>query len=96
MLTIDMEPMDKDMKKDIKDEIDPMIMEMSWIDCILMWSSMKSFKAIIRDRARIAKEENDERYKAMLYYANRAETYEEQLRKAIDDYEDKRDGKVKK
>lgn len=84
---------EKDMEKDIKGEIDPMIMEMSLIDCVLMWSSMKSFKTIIRDRARIAKEENDERYKAMLYYANRAETYEEQLKKTIDDYEDKRDDK---
>ena len=53
------------MKKDIKDEIDPMIMEMSLIDCILMWSSMKAFKTIIRDRARIAKKENDERYNSI-------------------------------
>ena len=70
----------------IKSKANPNIIALSWLDAISLCNTLKSLKTIARDRARIAYEENDEKANAIIYFADKAETYEKLIENIIDEY----------
>ena len=70
----------------IKSKANPNIIALSWLDAISLCNTLKSLKTIARDRARIAYEENDENANAIIYFANKAETYEKLIENILDEY----------
>ena len=64
------------------------IVALSWLDAISLCNTLKSLKSIARDRARIAYEENDEQANAIIYFADKAETYEKLIENIIDEYDE--------
>ena len=80
----------------IKSKANPNIIALSWLDAISLCNTLKSLKSIARDRARIAYEENDEKADAIIYFADKAETYEKLIENIIDEYAELRNhGKQK-
>lgn len=80
----------------IKSEANPNIIALSWLDAISLCNTLKSLKTIARDRAMIAYEENDEYANAIIYFANKAETYEKLIENILDEYKELRNhGKQK-
>ena len=70
----------------IKSKANPNIIALSWLDAISLCNTLKSLKTIARDRARIAYEENDEKANEIIYFADKAETYEKLIENIIDEY----------
>ena len=80
----------------IKSKANPNIIALSWLDAISLCNTLTALKSIARDRARIAHEENDEKADAIIYFANKAETYEKLIENILDEYEEIRNhGKQK-
>ena len=80
----------------VKSKANPNIIALSWLDAISLCNTLKSLKTIARDRARIAYEENDEEANSIIYFANKAETYENLIENILDEYEERRNhGKQK-
>ena len=75
----------------IKGKANPNIIALSWLDAISLCNTLNSLKSIARDRARIAHEENDEKADAIIYFADKAETYEKLIENILDEYEEVRD-----
>ena len=72
----------------LKGKANPNIVALSWLDAISLCNTLKSLKSIARDRARIAYEENDEQANAIIYFADKAETYEKLIENIIDEYDE--------
>ena len=70
----------------IKSKANPNIIALSWLDAISLCNTLKSLKTIARDRARIAYEENNEKANAIIYFADKAETYEKLMENILDEY----------
>ena len=70
----------------IKSKANPNIIALSWLDAISLCNTLKSLKTIARDRARIAYEENDEKANEIIYFADKAETYEKLIENILDEY----------
>lgn len=72
----------------IKGNANPNIIALSWLDAISLCNTLRSLKTIARDRARIAYEENDENVNSIIYFANKAETYQNLIENILDEYEE--------
>ena len=70
----------------VKSGANPNIIVLSWLDAISLCNTLKSLKTIARDRARIAHEENDEKADAIIYFADKAETYEKLIENILNEY----------
>ena len=70
----------------VKSKANPNIIALSWLDAISLCNTLKSLKTIARDRARIAYEENNEKANAIIYFADKAETYEKLIENILDEY----------